>query len=151
MSIDYKTLLQKAANYCAIQERCRSELRKKLSSWEATKEEAEKVILDLENQGFLDEKRFANTFARSKFNQLGWGKIKIKMYLKQFGINPTLIGSAMQEISEDAYQALIAKLTEKHLATSKSKNDFEQKANAYRFLVSRGFEPHLAKKAVDLD
>jgi regulatory protein len=151
MPSDLKTLIEKGARYCAIQERCRSEIAKKLMDWGAEKSQIADVIAELEKQNFLDEKRFASAYTRGKFNQLGWGKIKIKIYLKQMGISPTIIGVAMQEIAANDYLETLQKLADKHLTSSKSTSDFERKANTYRFLLSRGFEPELAKVAVGLD
>lgn len=147
----YKTILSKAAKYCAEQERCKSEVRNKLSFWKATKEEAIQVIEELEKQNFLNEKRFVSAYCVGKFRQLGWGKIKIRAGLKQLGIPSTLIGSGLNEIPEKEYKSMLIKTAEKKGLSQLKGDDFESKVKIFRYLSFKGFEPELIKPILDLD
>lgn len=147
----YKILLSKGAKYCAEQERCKSEVRKKLLFWKATKEESIQIIEELEKQNFICEKRFVSAYCIGKFRQLGWGRIKIRAGLKQLGISPTLIGAGLQEIPEKDYRSLLAKTAEKRGLSKLKDEDFEAKVKIFRHLLSKGFEPELVKTALDLD
>ena len=74
--------LAKARAYCARQERCQQEVRDKLYAWELQGREVEGIISQLIGEGFLNEARFAEHFAVSKFRQKGWGRRKIEAALK---------------------------------------------------------------------
>ena len=147
----YQTLLAKAAKYCAEQERCKSEVQKKLAFWKATKEESIQVIAELEKQKFIDEKRFVSAFCIGKFRQLGWGKIKIRAALKQLGIPSTLIGAGLQEIPDKEYRAMLQKAAEKKNLASLDSDDFNARVKLFRHLLSKGFEPELIKNILNLD
>jgi regulatory protein len=69
--------------YCAYQERCHSEVRSKLLEIGMRGTELEEVIAMLIQEGFLNEERFARLYARSKFRQVQWGRVKIELALKQ--------------------------------------------------------------------
>ena len=50
---------------------------------------------------FLNEERYAKTYARSKFNYNKWGRNKIRLNLKQKEISDRNIVIALKEIEED--------------------------------------------------
>ena len=59
---------KKAADFCAVQERCQQEVRNKLFSWEIFDADAENIIVQLISDGFINEERFAKAFTSGKFN-----------------------------------------------------------------------------------
>jgi hypothetical protein len=79
-SLSMDEALAKARSYCARQERAQQEVRDKLYSWEVRGKEVEGIISQLIREGFLNEARFAEHFAVSKFRQKGWGRRKIECW-----------------------------------------------------------------------
>src|SRR6195952_6162128 len=79
---DPKIGLTKAEQYCAYQERAQQEVRNKLYDWGLYPKDVEQIISNLIENNFLNEERFARMYAKSKFNQKSWGRIKIKQGLK---------------------------------------------------------------------
>jgi len=75
--------LPKAKNYCAYQERCHSEVKDKLYGFGLNKNETEQIISTLIEENYLNEERFAISFAGGHFRIKNWGRIKIKIALKQ--------------------------------------------------------------------
>jgi hypothetical protein len=75
--------LPKARNYCARQERCQHQVRDKLYAWEVPTCEIEPIISQLIGEGYLNEARFVEHFAISKFREKSWGRRKIEVALKQ--------------------------------------------------------------------
>ena len=75
--------LEYAKDYCAKEERCQSQVIEKLMSLGLTKQESEDCVAELICQGYINEQRYAELFAVSKFHQNKWGKIKIAYYLKR--------------------------------------------------------------------
>ena len=79
---DEKAAYVKAEHYCAYQERSQQEVRDKLYEWGLWPDAVENIISELISNNFLNEERFAKAYAQGKFNQKGWGRIKIKQALK---------------------------------------------------------------------
>ena len=72
--------------------------------------QVEVVLAQLIEDNYLNEERFANTFARGKFRIKKWGRIKIKFELQQKRVSPYNINKALDEIDETAYQETLQKL-----------------------------------------
>ncbi len=147
--MDYKQALYKAAALCSQQERCVSEIQKKLDNWDITEEESVKIIQYLIEEKYIDEQRFANYFVRDKFRFNGWGKIKIRYQLKQKKIADSNIDNAMEEIDLSEYETKLAELLQGKLRQIKNKDVWQTKAALARFGQSRGFEPHLIFQCID--
>ena len=108
---------KKLEYYCAYQDRCHQEVEKKLSQFRLIPEARELILIHLIQNDFLNEQRFAQSFARGKFRIKKWGKKRITQELKFRNISAYNIKSAMKEIDdEDYYQTLQA------LANSKLKS-----------------------------
>ena len=136
--------LAKARSFCAYQERCRSEVTIRIRSFGLTREQTEGVIEKLEEEGFLNDERFASMYAGSKFRVLRWGKVKIKAGLRSKGVVDSLIIQALSEIDEEQYLKCLRELKDAKLRTLKGINDdrvIKQKVFAY--LASKGFEENL--------
>ena len=77
-----KEAIKKAEHYCAYQERCHDEVAQKLRSMKMNQEEISTIISHLINENFLNESRFACSFARGKHRIKHWGKVRIVNELK---------------------------------------------------------------------
>jgi regulatory protein len=136
----------KLVKYCTYQERCHSEVRTKLLSLKVYGQELENVMARLIEHDFLNEERYAKTYAGGKFRQNQWGKIKILQHFKFHKISDYCIREAMKEIPEDDYMKTLRNLAEKRKKqVSGDKNALQKTA---QFLISRGFEPELVWKII---
>jgi len=136
--------LAKAMSYCAYQERCRLDVAVRLRSIQITREQTERVIEKLEEDGFINEERFATLYAGGKFRQLHWGKIKIRAGLRSKGIADNIISQALESIDEEKYLQILRGLIASKSKTLSAENDErvnEQKIILY--LSSKGFEENL--------
>ena len=140
--LDFGQAYRKAADYCAIQDRCTSEIKLKLRVWNIDKSYFSKIISKLIDEGFLDEKRFAINYARGKFRIKGWGKLKIAAGLRSRSIPSPLIQQALTNIDKDEYILCIETLLKKKLKQLGS-NTQENRQKAAYFAASRGFETGL--------
>jgi regulatory protein len=138
-----KQALERAKWLCAKQERCQSEIYKKLKEWGIEEENSEEIITQLIIENFIDEKRFAQLYSRSKFNQLKWGKIKISYELKQKGISEKCIQYGLQEIDNKVYIKTLQKEIEKKTKELKENNTFILKNKLIKYFYSKGYEPEL--------
>jgi regulatory protein len=139
----------KLEQYCGFQERCLADVRTRLYSLGVTGVSAEKILLHLQEEGFLDEERFARTFARSKFRQNHWGKVRISMEMKKRRIPARLIALGLEEIEETAYSEKIQSLYQQKLA-SLPPGEPDSKYKAIQFLIQKGYEMEAIKEQVQL-
>ena len=132
--------IEKIKRYCAYQERCQYETRCKLREWGIEREKIEQIIAELISEGYINEERFARSFARGKFNIKSWGVQKIISELKRRNISESCINRAMEEIDNNLYFEKLNKLAFKWLDTHKLLAKEEQKQKIFRFLSSKGYE-----------
>jgi regulatory protein len=136
--------LAKARSFCAYQERCRTEVTIRIRSFGLSREQTDGVIEKLEEEGFLNDERFATMYAGSKFRVLHWGKVKIKAGLRSKGIADSLITQALETIDEEAYKHCLHELTDAKLRTLKGISDERVvKQKVFAYLASKGFEENL--------
>lgn len=126
--------------YCAYQDRCRSEIVERLKENEVPVAEHDTYISLLEEQGFLDETRYARIFARGHFRKNKWGRLKISQALRQKGISDRNISLALEEI-EDQYQDALFLLLEKKISQIKNREDRNKTwQQLTRFALQKGYE-----------
>lgn len=140
---------RKAENYCAYQERAQQEVRNKLYEWGLHQEEVENIIVQLIEDNFLNEERFAKAYALGKFRMKGWGKIKIKQHLKAKNVSEPLIRTALLEINPDEYDQKIEQTIEKRLNKPLSSISFIEKSKLYTHLQSKGFESNIINEKIN--
>ncbi len=132
--------LIKAQKYCAYQERCQQEVREKLYEWGIKKDDGENIISNLIGDNFLNEERFAKTYARGKFRIKKWGRVKIKVALKSFDISTYCIKEAMKEINTEDYKTTLKDLIKKNSSGKISSISTLQKHTLVKKLLAKGFE-----------
>lgn len=145
---DLEIARQKIQAYCAYQERCHQEVSIKLSSWGLIPAAVDLLIAELMQLNFLNEERYARSFARGKFRIKRWGRIKITIALKRKGIYPKCIDLAMEEIDNESYLKTLRSVLESKNQLLKDKNSYQRKIKLTRYLLSKGYEHHLILDAL---
>ncbi|WP_299259608.1 regulatory protein RecX [uncultured Aquimarina sp.] len=148
-SITVTEALKKMEHYCAYQERCHKDIKDKLSSMKLIPEAKEKIILHLLEHNFLNEERFAKSFARGKFRIKKWGKQRIVRELKFRQISEYCIKMALKEIPENEYLETFHELAEKKFATISETNAFKKRKKLIDYLLYRGWENQLVFEKVN--
>ncbi|NNE28365.1 MAG: RecX family transcriptional regulator [Saprospiraceae bacterium] len=141
--------LAKLMKYCAYQDRCHREVRTKLLSLEIYGDELEEIMAQLIQENFLNEERFARSFARGKFRNKGWGRMKIKRELTSRDISDYCIRKGMGEIEDEEYLQKLRTILEKKSVALEEKNLFEKKQKLVNFALRRGFESEHIWKILD--
>ena len=137
---DVNQCLVKAQAYCAYQERHQQEVRDKIYSWGMHKRDVENIIAELISTDFINEERYAKTFAGGKFRIKKWGKVKIQIELKKRGISNYSMDKALQEIDEAEYKKTIKKVIAEKISKIKDINPLVRKHKTSQYAISRGFE-----------
>ncbi len=151
MEASLTLVLPKARRYCAVQERCHQEVRDKLYAWGSHQEEVEQVIGQLIGEGYLNEQRFAEHYAVSKFRQKGWSRVKIREALKFKKVSAPCIKNGLAAIDDAEYIAYLASAVEKLRSKTKGRNAWEREQRVKRYLLTRGFESDLVSDAMKTD
>jgi len=138
-----QTALDKVRKYCAYQERSQQEVRNKLFSYGLFATEVEQGIVVLIEEGFINEERFALTYARGKFRIKNWGRIKIRAGLKAKMISDYCIKKALSQLDEHEYVETLKKVLESRSRKEKATNPVIRKHLLVKYALSQGFEAEL--------
>ncbi|MGB5437352.1 MAG: regulatory protein RecX [Maribacter sp.] len=139
---------KKLEGYCAYQERCHKDVITKLKEMHMIPEAIDQIVTHLIQADYLNEERFAQSFARGKFNIKKWGRIRITNELKQRGITKYNIKTALKEIDDGQYLKTFDILAEKRLKAIKETNLQKRKRKLADYLLYRGWESHLVYEKI---
>ncbi|MFW0717667.1 regulatory protein RecX [Pedobacter sp. N23S346] len=152
--LDKKQALAKVESFCVYQERSQKEVRYKLVEWGMRGDEIEEILSDLIVNNFLNEERFAKSYASGKFNIKKWGRVKIKQGLKLKGVPDRILQKALYSLDDDDYMQTLENLAIKKANTITESNPLKRKMKLTTYLQGRGFEIDLillALKASNLN
>ena len=139
---------KKIEHYCAYQERCHHEVVQKLKSFGMIPEAIDHIVAHLIKHNYLNEERFAKSFARGKFRTKKWGKNRIVNELKLRDISKYNIQSALNEISEEDYLKTLDMLAKKRSSEIKETHPQKRKKKLADYLLYRGWESHLVYRKI---
>jgi regulatory protein len=143
-----KDATNKIEHYCAYQERCHEEVVSKLRSMKLDSEEIDEIIAHLIGSNFLNESRFACSFARGKHRIKHWGKIRIVNELKFRKITTYNINLALKEITAEEYATTFQSLAERQWEIIGETNALKKRNKFCDYLLRRGFESDLIYKKI---
>ncbi len=138
-----KEATKKIESYCAYQERCHKEVIQKLRTMNMIPQAIDEIVAHLIRENYLNEERFAQSYARGKFNIKKWGRNRIVNELKFRGISAYNIKSALKEIDNDTYLSTLDSLCKSKLASINDTNCYKKRKKLIDYLLYRGWESHL--------
>lgn len=153
MALQKKTITlpearQKIYRYCSYQERCHQEVRNKLFELGLKSNDVDEVIVHLISEGFLNEERFAKSFAGGKFRLKNWGRIKITHSLESKEVSSNCIKAGLAEIDDHDYHNTLRKIVKRKMNDISGGNAFEKRNIVARYAIQKGFEPDLVWREV---
>ncbi len=140
-SIDDAT--KKLEYYCSYQERCHAEVVQKLQQLHMIPQAIDTIVVHLIENNFLNEERFARSFARGKHRIKKWGKLRIVNELKFRGISKYNIDSALKEFTTEEYFETFDTLADTTWNSIKESNILKKKKKFCDFLIRKGYESNL--------
>ena len=143
-----KEAIKKIEHYCAYQERCHDEVVQKLRTMKMDTDEIDTIIVKLIQDNFLNESRFACSFARGKHRIKFWGKNRIVNELKFRNIGQYNINLALKEISNDEYLDTFEKIATRNWESIKETNLQKKRKKFCDYLLRKGFESNLIYEKV---
>lgn len=131
-------------HYCSYQERCHQDVHTKLKEMRMIPTAIDHIIHHLIQHNFLNETRFAQSFARGKFRVKKWGRNRIVRELKLRNISAYNIKLALKEVPEGEYLSTFESLVEKRLQQLNRESNLQKKKKKLAdYLLYRGWESHL--------
>jgi regulatory protein len=143
-----KEAIIKLEHFCAYQERCHAEVVSKLYSLKMSSDEIDFIVVQLIENNFLNESRFACSFARGKHRIKSWGKIRIVNELKARHISSTNITLALKEISIEEYETTFEELSERCWNSIQEKNTLKKRKKFCDYMLRRGYESNFVYEKV---
>lgn len=140
---------QKLEHYCAYQERCHQEVVAKLKAMGMIPAAIDTIISQLIQSNYLNESRFAQSYARGKFRIKKWGKIRIVKELKARKISEYNIKLGLKEIPDDLYHSTFWELFEKQKKAINGEPKVQKKKKIVSYFTYRGWESELIYEALN--
>lgn len=135
-----------ALRLLARREHSRLELSLKLRQRKIPNEVIEPVLDDYEAEGWLDDDRFADIYARQRMD-LGYGPLRILAELQQRGVHHT--PACVNDLNDKDWSERAIRLRLKRFGGIDIREDWEEKARQARFLTRRGFASAHVEAALD--
>jgi regulatory protein len=137
MAKPLKDIAERLRHYCGFQERSEKEVETRMRTLEIDQDQWGQLLQMLKDEGFLDEQRFAQSFARGKFRINKWGKALIRQGLRQKGVSEDLIEQALHnEIDPEDYLETLRTL----IGRRERPSDSASKAKIINALLRKGYE-----------
>jgi regulatory protein len=146
---NFDKFYKKALNFLSFRPRSEKELKDYLSRKKADDLSIQKIIQNLKENKFLDDKEFAIWLVEQRTTFRPRAERLIKMELKQKGIDAELIDEVFKDlVNSDLEKALsLGQKRMERYAKEKDKRKIYEKLG--RFLASRGFNWDIIKEVID--
>jgi len=137
-----------ALDYLALRDRSEREIREYLRRKKYTDSEIEETIEKLKSYGYLNDEKFARSFAASRFSS-GRSSLFIRRELIKKGISPDLISRAIKDTKPDLPGEIniAAQLVSKKYRPTLPLTP-ELKNRIISFLARRGYEWEIIRKVL---
>lgn len=139
----------------ALSQRAHSigELRRKLVSRASNPEDVDQVIHNLHDYGYLNDQRFAESYAGARLDNQGLGRSRVLRDLRVRKVSSTVAEKAVAQVYRHVDEMeLIEKFLERKVRTklplAEALADTRQLASVYRKLIHAGFTPSNAIQAL---
>lgn len=135
---DSDKILNNLRRQCSRREYCESDVLKKAEkALDGDRQEAMKMLAVLVEEKYVDDRRYAEAYARDKAAIAGWGAVKIRYMLSAKGVSRDIISQALEEIDVRKADDRLKKLLENKYRTLK--DDPQRKMKLLRFALGRGY------------
>lgn len=145
-----ESAFERMAALCSRSEQCESDIYRKLMTLGLAPSDRNEIIEKLKTERFVDDSRFARSYASDKARFSAWGPYKIKMELIKKRIRETFITEAIAKVESSVWKEGLLRC-----AVGKAKNlqltgeeSRENRNRLYKYLISRGFSSSTSSKAV---
>ena len=139
-----------AERYCSGAEHCCQEVRAMLERHKVESADINRILKHLIAEKYIDESRYARALVHDKVRFAKWGRAKIAQTLWQKRIPQDIADEALTAIDEDEYMTALRDVVASRYRTVKGANEYERKMKTMKTVCSRGYEPSLVRKVLNL-
>jgi len=139
-----------AERYCSGAEHCCQEVRSMLERHKVEADDISSILKYLIREGYVDESRYAAAFVHDKVRFAKWGRVKIAQALWQKRIPQDVADEALSSIDDDEYMTALKEVVKARSRAVKGVTEYERKMKTMKTVCSRGYEPSLVRKVLDL-
>lgn len=147
--LPYEKALERISRICSRHEKSMYDVSRKLESWELEDKLIRRIMKYLKGKNFINDERYARAYTYNQHHFRKWGKIKIRMMLKQKKIPDRLIEKALEQFDENEYVQTLKDELMKKRKSLKGKNKVDLMVRLQRFAYSRGYEQDIIRKVMD--
>ena len=142
--------LQSLMRLAARSEKSTGDVLRLMRTWGVPEAEQRGVLEKLIADRYIDNRRYAEAYAREKSRLAGWGERKIAMQLRMKGVERETISAVLAEVLQDDSMAeRLQEKLEKKLRTVKAANDYELRGKLLRYALGLGYDYDMAADAID--
>jgi len=146
MNDEQKKIWESSIRMLSMREHSFFELRRKQIQKKFSEEDVDWVLERLISEGFQSDSRFVEQYIRSRGNK-GYGPSRIKLELKEKGINAEQIALGMEESEIDWFD--LVKDVKNKKFKGKAALDWNEKSKQMKFLEYRGFTHEHIRTCID--
>lgn len=147
--IDIKKVYASMARKCSAKECSSFDIKRSLQRMSLPENQISEIIALLQENRFIDDKRYVRSFINDKLKINKWGKNKIAFALQQKNIDHQAVNKIFEEIHADNLTDELKPLLEKKAKSIRGNNVFEKRNKLIRFALGRGFEMRDVVKVVN--
>jgi regulatory protein len=126
-----------------------AELRKKLLDVSENEALASSTLEKLTSCGYLDDRKFVETFIRSRREGKHLGRARIEMELRQKGISPSLVEKVLEEVyPRSEVVSELGMALEKKLKALPLPIDAKKAARLYNYCLRKGFPSEVVYREI---
>ena len=144
-----EAFLQLAA-LCANAEHCQYEMLEKMKRWELSEEAQARVMAQLIEEWYVDDRRYARAFVKDKIRYNKWGHRKVQQSLWMKRIDKEIQDEVLNEIDEKEYLNVLKPLLKQKRKSIKANSDYELNQKLVRFAYGRGFTFEIIRQCLDV-
>jgi len=144
-----EAFLQLAA-LCANAEHCQYEMLEKMKRWELSDEAQARVMAQLIEERYVDDRRYARAFVKDKIRYNKWGRRKVQQGLWMKRIDKEIQDEVLDDIDEKEYLDVLKPLLKQKRKSIKANSDYELNQKLVRFAYGRGFTFDIIRQCLDV-
>ena len=142
--------LQSLMRLAARSEKSTGDALRLMRTWGVPEAEQRGVLDKLIADRYIDNRRYAEAYAREKSRLAGWGERKIAMQLRMKGVERETISAVLAEVLQgDSMAERLQEKLEKKLRTVKAANDYELRGKLLRYALGLGYDYDMAAEVIE--
>lgn len=134
---------------CARAEKSSGDAMRLMKGWGVDPGEARKVLDRLLSDRFIDDRRYAEAYAREKTGLNGWGAFKIRRMLVSKGLAKDIIDPVLAALDKPSAEVRLREMLERKKRSAKAANAYELKGKLMRYGMGLGYDYESVQSVVE--